>query len=133
MKPGRALILTTPNIASLFRRLRLLLGIQPTYHYHVREYAMKEAISLFREAGFEMIKAYYSIVDDLTYIDAEPEEYLGISSFKDLARIALKKPTKLNTLRLLAYPLVKLRPSLRQVIVIVAVKTRELVIYSFEK
>jgi len=133
LKPGGALILTTPNIASLFRRLRLLLGIQPIYHYHVREYTMREVVSLLREAGFEVIKAYYSIVNDLTYIDADPEEYLRISGFKDLVRIVLKKPTKLNTLRLLAYPIVKLRPSLRQVIVTVAVKTREPVTYSFER
>jgi 2-polyprenyl-3-methyl-5-hydroxy-6-metoxy-1,4-benzoquinol methylase len=31
LKHGGILILTTPNITSLFRRLRLLLGIQPTY------------------------------------------------------------------------------------------------------
>jgi 2-polyprenyl-3-methyl-5-hydroxy-6-metoxy-1,4-benzoquinol methylase len=104
LKLGGVLVLTTPNIASLFRRLRLLLGKQPIYHYHVREYTMKEVVSLLREAGFEVIKAYYSIVNDLTFIDADPEEYLGISSSKDLVRIALKKPTKLNTLRLLAYP-----------------------------
>jgi SAM-dependent methyltransferase len=104
LKPGGALILTTPNIASLFRRLRLLLGIQLIYHYHARKYTMREVVSLFRESGFEVIKAYYSVVNDLTFIDADPEEYLGISSSKDLVRIALKKPTKLNTLRLLAYP-----------------------------
>jgi hypothetical protein len=86
---------------------------------------MKEATSLLREAGFEIVRAYYSIVNDLTFIDADPEKYLGISSFKDLVRIVLKKPTKLNTLRLLAYPIVKLRPSLRQLMVVVAVKARE--------
>jgi SAM-dependent methyltransferase len=133
LKPGGALILTTPNIASLFRRLRLLLGIQPIYHYHVREYTMREVVSLLREAGFEVIKAYYSIVNDLIYIDADPEEYLRISGFKDLVRIALKKPTKLNILRLLTYPIVKLRPSLRQSIVIVAIKTREPVTSPFER
>jgi len=125
LKLGGALVLTTPNIASLFRRLRLLLGVQPIYHYHVREYTMKEVVSLLREAGFEVIKAYYSIVNDLTYIDADPEKYLRISGFKDLVRIVLKKPIKLNTLRLLAYPIVKLRPSLRCLIVVVAMKTRE--------
>jgi SAM-dependent methyltransferase len=133
LKPGGVLILTTPNIASLFRRLRLLLGIQPIYHYHVREYTMREVLLLLREAGFEITKAYYSVVNDLTFIDADPEEYLGILGFKDLVRIALKKPTKLNILRLLAYPVVKLRPSLRQVIVIVAVKAREPATYSFER
>ncbi len=94
---------------------------------------MREVVSLLREAGFEVIKAYYSIVNDLTCIDVDPEEYLRISSSKDLVRIALKKPTKLNILRLLAYPVVKLRPSLRQSIVIVAIKTREPVTYSFER
>jgi hypothetical protein len=83
----------------------------------VREYTMKKVISLLREAGFEVVKAYYSIVNDLTFIDADPEEYLRISSFKDLMSIVLKKPTRLNILRLLAYPIVKLRPSLRQLIV----------------
>jgi 2-polyprenyl-3-methyl-5-hydroxy-6-metoxy-1,4-benzoquinol methylase len=133
LKPGGVLILTTPNIASLFRRLRLLLGVQPIYHYHVREYTMREVVSLLRGAGFEVIKAYYSIVNDLTYINADPEEYLRISGFKDLVRIALKKPTKLNTLRLLATTIVKLRPSLRQLVVVVATKTRELTVQMLER
>jgi len=133
LKPGGVLVLTTPNIASLFRRLRLLLGKQPIYRYHVREYTMREVVSLLREAGFEIVKAYYSIIADLTYIDADPEEYLRISSFKDMMSIVLKKPTKLNILRLLAYPIVKLRPSLRQSIVIVAIKTREPVTSYFER
>jgi hypothetical protein len=48
-------------------------------------------------------------------------------------RIALKKPTKLNTLRLLAYPIVKIRPSLRQLIVIVATKARESTVQVLER
>jgi len=133
LKLGGVLILTTPNIASLFRRLRLLLGIQPQYRFHVHEYTMKEIVALLREAGFEIIKAYYSIVDDLTYIDADPDNYLRISSFKDLVRIALKRPTKLNVLRLLAYPIVKIKPSLRQLIVVVATKAREPMAQVMEK
>ena len=133
LKSGGILILTTPNIASLFRRLRLLLGIQPTYQYHAREYTMREVVSLLREAGFEVIEAYYSTVNDSTCIDADPEEYLGISSFKDLVRIVLKKPTKLNTLRLLATPIVKLRPGLRQLIVAVATKAREPTVQVLER
>jgi len=133
LKLGGVLILTTPNIASLFRRLRLLLGIQPQYSFQVHEYTMKEVVALLREAGFEIIKAYYSIVNDLTYIDADPEEHLRILSFKDLVRIALKKPTKLNVLRLLAYPIVKIKPSLRQLIVVIATKAREPTVQVLEK
>jgi hypothetical protein len=80
-----------------------------------------------------VIKAYYSVVNDLTSIDADPEEYLRISSFKDLVRIVLKKPTKLNTLRLLAYPIVKLRPSLRQLIVVVVTKAWEPTVQVLER
>jgi hypothetical protein len=80
-----------------------------------------------------VIKAYYSIVNDLTYINADPEEYLRISGFKDLVRIALKKPTKLNTLRLLATTIVKLRPGLRQLIVAVATKAREPIVQVLER
>jgi predicted SAM-dependent methyltransferase len=66
LKPGGVLILTMPSIASLFKRLRLLLGVQPIYQYHVREYTVREVALLPREAGFEVIKVYYSIVNDLT-------------------------------------------------------------------
>jgi len=48
-------------------------------------------------------------------------------------RIVLKKPTKLNTLRLLAHPIVKIRPSLRQLIVIVATKARESIVQVLER
>jgi hypothetical protein len=36
-----------------------------------------------------------------------------------------KRPSRLNALRLLAYPLVRLRPSLRQLIAVVGVKVGE--------
>jgi hypothetical protein len=94
---------------------------------------MREVVSLLREAGFEAIKAYYSIINDLTYIDADPEEYLRISGFEDLVKIVLKNPTKLNILRLLAYPIAKLRPSLRQLIVAVATKAREQAMQMLER
>ena len=130
---GGCLILTTPNIASLFRRLRLLLGRQPIYSYHVREYTMKEVLALVREAGFDIVKTYYSIINDLTLLDAKPEDYLRISGYKDLIKMVFKKPTKLNTLRTLAYPIVKLRPNLRQLIVIVGVRSKEPMLKSLER
>jgi predicted SAM-dependent methyltransferase len=42
LKPGRVLILTTPSIASLFKRLRLLLGVQPIYQYRERVYIVRK-------------------------------------------------------------------------------------------
>ena len=90
--------------------------------------------SLLRETGFEITKAYYSVVNDLlTFIDADPEEHLRISSFKDLVRIVLKKPAKLNILRLLAYPVINIRPSLRQLIVVVATRVREPTVQVLER
>jgi len=86
---------------------------------------MEEVVSMIRKAGFEVVKAYYSTVNDLSYIDAELEEYLKITSYKDLLRITIKRPTKLNILRTLAYPLIRLRPTLSQLIVIVGRKVKE--------
>jgi len=84
---------------------------------------------MVREAGFDVIEAYYSIVGDLIYVDAdvdaEHDEYLKISGYKELIKIAVKRPTKLNTLRALAYPIVKLVPSLRELIVVIGIKVRE--------
>jgi SAM-dependent methyltransferase len=125
LKPGGVLVLTTPNVASLFRRLRLLLGRQPVYRYHVREYTMGEVVSMVEAAGFRVVEAYYSIVNDLTFVDAEPEDYLRVSGCIDLVGLFAKRPSRLNALRLLVYPLVRLRPGLRQLIVVVGVKVGE--------
>jgi hypothetical protein len=45
------LILTILNIASLFRRLKLLLSKQPIYRHHVREYTMEEVLELIKGPG----------------------------------------------------------------------------------
>ena len=120
LKPGGKLILTTPNIASLFRRLRLLLGVQPQYVIHVHEYTRREVVELLERHGFKVLEANYSKVNDLTYVDAEPGEYVKLRSYRDLLKLIARRPTKLNMLRALAYPLVKAIPSLRMMIVVVA-------------
>ncbi|MEM2079649.1 MAG: class I SAM-dependent methyltransferase [Nitrososphaerota archaeon] len=123
LKLGGKLILTTPNIASLFRRLRLLLGVQPQYVTHVHEYTRREVVELLERYGFRVLEARYSEVNDLTLVDAEPGEYVKPRSYRDLLKLTARKPTKLNMLRALVYPLVKAIPSLRMLIVVVAEKT----------
>lgn len=56
------LVLTTPNTASLFRRLRLLLGLQPQYVIHVCECMKQEVMELIGKYGFKMLKDKYFIV-----------------------------------------------------------------------
>ena len=48
-----------------------------------------------------------------------------MKGYKDLIRITIKRPTKVNVLRTLAYPLVKFKQSLRQLIIVVAIKVEE--------
>ena len=116
------LILTMPNIASLFRRLRLLIGRQPQYRLHVHEYTKDEVEDLLRKYGFCIIDSHYSDVNDLSFIDGDESDYLRANSFAYLLRVLVKHPTRLNLLRALAYPLLKIVPSLRMLIVIVAEK-----------
>ncbi|MEM1832463.1 MAG: hypothetical protein QXJ97_13155 [Desulfurococcaceae archaeon] len=59
----------------------------------------------------------------MTYVNAEPGEYVKLKSYLDLLKLIARRPTKLNLLRALAYPLVKAIPSLRMLIVVVAEKT----------
>jgi len=125
LRLGGILVLTTPNIASLFRRLRLLLGIQPQYGLHVREYTKREVEDLLARHGFRVLRSFYSDVNDLTFVDAEVEEYLELGTYRRLLRLVLRRPTKLNILRLFVYPLVKAFPSLRMLIVVAAEKVSE--------
>ncbi|MEM1703890.1 MAG: hypothetical protein QXQ31_07530 [Zestosphaera sp.] len=57
LKLGEKLILTTPNIASLLRRPRLLFGVQPYYVNHVREYIKREVLELLERYGFRVLEA----------------------------------------------------------------------------
>jgi len=93
LKSGGMLILTTPNMATLIKRVRFMLGknIYPPYsiHYktplhdrHNREYVMAEVKQLLLEHGFVINKAFYSnCFEKITPIG--PEGYFpGVKGFR---------------------------------------------------
>jgi len=96
--------------------------MQPQYATYVHEYTKKEVEGLFKKHSFSVIRGLYSEVNDLTYVDAEPGEHVKLKSYRDLLKLAIIRPTKLNILRALAYPLVKVIPSLRMLVAVVAEK-----------
>ncbi|MFH0897770.1 MAG: class I SAM-dependent methyltransferase [Candidatus Bathyarchaeota archaeon] len=70
LKPGGSLIVTTPNLLSLDKRIRVLFGRSPFEPVsvrrnegrdqgHIREYTMKELRLLLQESGFEVVHARY--------------------------------------------------------------------------
>ena len=81
---------------------------------------MEVVLKLIKGAGFDVVEPYY-----LYIIDADQEDYLGVNGYKDLVRITTKRPSKANILRTLAYPLINSKPSLRQSIIIIAMKVIE--------
>lgn len=56
-KTGGYLILTTPNVASLFRRLKLLLSRSPIYRYNVKGYTKLEVEKLLKKNGFQILRS----------------------------------------------------------------------------
>jgi hypothetical protein len=88
---------------------------------------------MLEEAGFKPVEFYYSAINDLTYVNAEPEDYKCLRDYADLLKLAIKKPTKLNLLRAAAYPLVKLVPSLRMLTVAVSQKHGEPISTTIER
>jgi len=93
------------------------------HFFHVRECIKKEVVELFERYGFRVLEARYSEVNNLTFVDAESGEHVKLKSYRDLLKIATRKPTKLNILKALAYLSVKAIPSLRMLIVVVVGKT----------
>ena len=112
LKMGKALILTTPNIASLFRRIKLLIGKQPIYKHHVKEWTMEELLELLANNGFKVIFNNYVAVNDLSFVDCRPSEYEKLVNYANLLKLTVRSPTKLKLIRSIAYPIVKVIPSL---------------------
>lgn len=73
LKKGGQLIVTTPNIASLLKRINLVLGKNPiefdlTLHEnatygHIREYTMTELVAILQNAGLSVTKQGYYEID----------------------------------------------------------------------
>ena len=124
LKLGGKFIVTTPNIASLFRRLKLLVGRQPIYRLHVKEYTKYEVEELLRDSGFRILESFYTDVNDLHFVEADPPDYLKIDGYHDLIKVFLKRPSRINLLRTIAFPLVKIIPALRMTIAVVAEKAK---------
>lgn len=57
MKEGGTFILTSSNIASLYRRLRLLFGKSPISFF--RDYTPEELVYMLESAGFEVLSATF--------------------------------------------------------------------------
>ena len=70
LKPGGYLILTTPNIASFFRRLRPILGKQPIYRYHVSEYTMPGGVEYVVKSIAERLVA---LGHETTVVTGDPK------------------------------------------------------------
>lgn len=75
-------MVTTPNAASLLKRINLLFGKNPNefdlrMHFdtygHIREYTMKELVSMLQEAGFKIVQKEYFSIDSrrniFTYLE----------------------------------------------------------------
>jgi len=126
LKKDGLLILTTPNIASFFRRLKLLLGKNPIYRYHVREYVRDEVKRLLRDTGFKVVEMFHSDVNDRTYLHPRNKQELRklteVDSFTDMLRFTVKNINTTNVTKTLVYPLLRLVPSYRMLIVAIAKK-----------
>jgi len=71
LKKGGYLILSTPNIAELIKRIRLLFGKHPVprlknesefYVGHYREYTLKELLYILDETGFKVEKVRMRVI-----------------------------------------------------------------------
>jgi len=68
LKENGKLILTTPNIASLPRRVLLLLGINPMIEYraevgHIRYFTFSNLRNMLKELGFEIVKESSDVIN----------------------------------------------------------------------
>jgi len=117
LKVRGILYLTTPNAVSIGKRIKMLFGMQPIGEKHVREYTMKEVVTLLTNTGFKILHNSFSIAYNLIPHDARNEDYKS-----NLLRATLSYPTRGNLFHIITLPLIFTIPSLRATIKIVARK-----------
>lgn len=82
-------------MASLFRRIKLLLGIQPIYRYHIKEYTKRGVENILETFGFEIASSRYSEVYDRTLLRPSSmhdlEELVKISNYFDMLKFCTQK------------------------------------------
>lgn len=116
LKKGGRLIMTTPNVAHLKNRAKLVIGkniyfslsqLEETdentssiYYRHNREYTKGELIQLFEGQGFQIIKAYY------------------FNSFSPFRRRLIAAPLFSRVVKLGGFLLTYIHPSLKDTIYI---------------
>jgi SAM-dependent methyltransferase len=122
------LFLTTPNIASIGKRVKLLLGRNPLGKMHVREYTMSEVVDLLHNHGYEILYKKYSMAYDLTPYHAHQRAFL-----LPLLKATIKHPTKENIFKTLVLPFVKLIPQIRSTIFVAAKKVRNVKMQAVHK
>ncbi|MDA4122216.1 MAG: class I SAM-dependent methyltransferase [Thaumarchaeota archaeon] len=117
LSKGGLLYLTTPNLASLSRRFRLLFGKEPTPVFHTKEHTLKWVCSILSENGFEVLtRGYSTAYNVLTFGARNADLKLG------LIRGFYKYPNVANAFRIATYPIVYAVPQLRGTLTVAARK-----------
>jgi len=59
---------------------------------------------LLRNSGLKILESFYSEVNDLHFVEANPYDSLRIEGYRDLIKILLKRLSRTNLLRTIAFP-----------------------------
>jgi len=118
LKIGGILILTTPNVNSIGKCLRRLLGKPVIPDIHVKEYSMEELVDILTKRRFKVIFKRYSLS---TYLN--PRKASRPQNYKSFILIELfRNPHIENIIQFGVLPIAVLIPPLRGHLILVAKK-----------
>lgn len=119
-KKSGKLMITTPNIARLFNRIKMMIGKSPNfpievyfeengkgnniYHRHNREYTLSELINVIEKCGWKITKKSYWI------------------SYTPFRRRVIPDPLWLKSIKILNYFLIFLFPSFQDTLLVLGEK-----------